>query len=273
MHAVRRGSGRPVVFIHGGFGSSYDFTLSFFDRASSRYDCLAVDRPGHGYSQRPRKKDMTVFDHAHYIFETVKALKIERPVLVGHSLGGAVALAYALEHPDDVAGLMMINGYLTPFTGPIHPIHTASAVPLFGPLYLHALVRPLGNLFTGSIGRKVFYPENPPADYLKTATALAMRPAHFSANAADVRHLCKGLRQMIPRYSEIRCPVVLLAGDSDLIAPMSRHAEAFARAVPHAEILILKEGAHQPCFSMAEDVLAALDRTWEKAAAEGTKKL
>lgn len=258
LHAVVKGRGRPVVLLHGGFGSTRDFTMSVMDDLSRNYHCVAFDRPGHGYSGRPRRP-LTLLDQVRYIHEAVRALNLEAPVLVGHSLGGAAALAYALEYPRETAGILLINGYVTPFEGPPDIIHRIPAIPVLGPLYLYMLVRPLGNCFKGAIGRKVFHPEPPVENFLEASTALAMRPSHFRANAEDIRLLNKTLGLMIPRYAELRCPVLMLAGDCDPVAPVERHACRIAAAVPHAELRMLRAAGHQPCFSRKAEVLRAID--------------
>lgn len=251
------------MLLHGGFGSTRDFTMSVMEDLSRVYLCAAMDRPGHGYSGRPRRP-LTLLDQARYIHEAVRALNLENPVLVGHSLGGAVALAYALEYPEATAGLLLINGYVTPFEGPPDIIHRMPAVPVLGPLYLYALVRPLGNLIKGAIGRKVFHPEPPVENFLEASTVLAMRPSHFKANAEDIRELNETLRQMIPRYGELRCPILMLAGDSDPVAPVARHACRIAAAVPQAELRILKNAGHQPCFTRKAEVIRAVDDLWAR---------
>ena len=264
IHGVHRGSGRPVVFIHGSFGSSKDFTLSVFGTVCGAYDCLALDRPGHGYSDRP-KADMTLFDHARYLHEAVQQFGLTRPVIAGHSLGGAVALAYALEYPDDVAGLLLIIAYVTPFEGPPNIIHRIPAIPVIGELYLWAFITPFGSGLARKIGEKVFSPGAPVESYLDVSIPIAMRPNHFRSNAADIRLLNPALESMIARYGELHCPVTLLVGDSDLIAPVERHARRILNVVPHARLQMIERGGHQPAFSHPEVIRGALDEIWSQA--------
>ncbi len=265
LHYVRQGTGRPVVFIHGSFGSVNDFTLSVFSRAAEHFDAVAFDRPGHGYSERPWKTSMTIFDHARILHEAVKALGIEKPVIAGHSLGGAVALAYLLDYPDDVSALLLISGYVTPYDGPPRIIHRAPAWPVLGSIYLKALVEPLGMIIQKGITKRVFSSGSVPSEYLETAASLARRPLNFKANAEDIRNLPKGLEQADARLSEIKKPVILLTGDADVIAPKERHSERFHSAVSSSELMVLPGIGHQPSFAAPDKVLEAIDLAWRRA--------
>ncbi len=262
LHYVRAGTGRPVVFIHGSFGSAYDGLCSIFETAKARYDTLLFDRPGHGYSGAPRKKALTLFEQARYLRDALAALGIEKPVLVGHSLGATVTLAFALEFPEAIAGIVLVSPYTVPWAGPTDRIHTWAAVPVLGEIYLHCLLWPVGNRLKKSIGERVFSPATPPEDYLAGASGLAMRPAHFRANAADICGLRPALRTMQERWKEVRVPAAILAGDSDLIARQERHARPLAQAVRGSRLLVLKGIGHQPLFNAPAQVLEAVDWVW-----------
>lgn len=265
MHYVRKGSGRPVVLIHGSFGSVNDFTFSIFDRAVSLYDVTAIDRAGHGYSERSGKP-MDLFDHARVLREVLRSLGIQKPVIAGHSLGAGVALAYAQAYPEDAAALVLLAGYVTPYEGPPRWIHRAPAWPVIGKVYENTLVQPLGHYFQDQIARRVFSAGVVlPEGYLEAAGALARRPRHFSANAEDIRLLPSGLDKLREGFAKMTLPVIYLAADNDAIAPMQRHAESLARLLPSAEILLAPGAGHQPSFTAPGKVLEALDLAWRRA--------
>lgn len=263
LHYVRQGAGRPVILIHGSFGSVNDFTFSILPRASETYDVTAFDRPGHGYSQRS-SESMTIFDHARILHEAVNALGIQKPVLAGHSLGGAVALAYALDYPEDVSALVLLAGYVTPYEGPPRVIHRAPAWPVIGKVYLNTLVEPVGLYLQGQIAKRVFSSGSLPLEYLETAAALARRPSHFRANAEDIRNLPDGLNKALARLSKFKMPVLYLAGGADQIAPKERHADRFKALVPAAEIIVIPDGGHQPSFTAPDKVMEVIDLAWRR---------
>jgi len=99
LHVVRRGEGPPVVYVHGAKGSVYDFTLSVGDRIAQKYTAVAIDRPGSGFSGRPPGGDASPQAQAGLLRAAATALGLEKPLLGGHSLAAAVALAWALDAP------------------------------------------------------------------------------------------------------------------------------------------------------------------------------
>lgn len=264
MHSFRVGHGRPVVFIHGSFGSIYDFTMSVLPHVKN-YEAVLVDRPGHGYSTRPAQLKMSIFDQARYLNLLLKAKGIEKPVLVGHSFGAIVAIAYALDYPKDLTGMVLGGPYVTPWNGPTNPLHTTTAIPVIGEIYRHCLVVPFGQSIRNSIGNKVFYPSAAPRDYIAVSSSLAMRPGHFKANAADIMELNAGLRAMQPRWSEVKIPTSIITGDLDLVAPHAEHADPLHRAFKNSQLILLEKTGHQPFFTAPEQVMKAVDWVWAKA--------
>src|SRR5437870_332290 len=106
LHFVIKGEGRPVVLIHGNPGSGQDWTR-VFGPLSGLHKVIAFDRPGHGRSERPKHIDVTVEVQARLLHDALKQLHVERPIVVGHSWGGALALVYAINYPQEVAGVVL----------------------------------------------------------------------------------------------------------------------------------------------------------------------
>ncbi len=105
IHYLDRGQGRTIVMIHGLGGQMANFSHSLLDRLTDEFRVILVDRPGSGYSTRPRGASARLKAQGDTIAAFIRALRLDRPLLVGHSLGGAVALATALDHPACVGGL------------------------------------------------------------------------------------------------------------------------------------------------------------------------
>ena len=108
IHYLDEGSGPPILFIHGLAGQMRNFTHSLLEPLKSDYRIVMLDRPGSGYSTRPPEASAAIGAQAATISRFAKALGLERPLVVGHSLGGAIALALALNHPEQVSGLALI---------------------------------------------------------------------------------------------------------------------------------------------------------------------
>ena len=102
VHYIETGTGRTVVMIHGNAGSVEDFEFGTLALLSSEYHVVAIDRPGHGSSDRPARKTATVEFQAELLHRTLSSLGITQSILIGHSWGAALALAYALKYPQEV---------------------------------------------------------------------------------------------------------------------------------------------------------------------------
>src|SRR4051794_30061714 len=115
LHYRDHGEGQPVVFLHGNGTMLQDFELSRLPAlASGRYRTIVFDRPGFGHSDRPRGRTWGPGAQASLLRKALRNLGIERPVVVGHSWGTQVALAYALEYPADVRSVVLLSGYYFP---------------------------------------------------------------------------------------------------------------------------------------------------------------
>ena len=167
VHYVRRGAGPPLVYIHGAKGSVYDFMLSIGDRLAERYTASAFDRPGSGFSGRAAHDGGSPQAQAAVLRAAAAALGLERPVLVGHSFGAAVALAWALDAPGEVAAVVTLGGYVLPLGGPppwvVALMRSPWTLRAVGRLGRSRLGRPL----VESAVRRAFFPGQPPDEYVR----------------------------------------------------------------------------------------------------------
>ncbi|MBB4189057.1 pimeloyl-ACP methyl ester carboxylesterase [Sinorhizobium terangae] len=104
--------GPPLVLIHGWTGDHRIFTPQIGYFAHSRH-VVAVNLRGHGESDAP-KQEYTIEGFADDVAWQCAELKLEKPLVIGHSLGGSVALELCGRHPDRVSGLVMIDSIVTP---------------------------------------------------------------------------------------------------------------------------------------------------------------
>src|SRR5215469_3242811 len=99
IHYLDEGSGPAVLLIHGLGGQMRNFTHSLTGKLKNEFRVIVLDRPGSGYSTRPGNASAAIGTQAHTISRFIEALGLEKPLVVGHSLGGAISLALALNHP------------------------------------------------------------------------------------------------------------------------------------------------------------------------------
>jgi pimeloyl-ACP methyl ester carboxylesterase len=257
LHYVRQGAGRPVVFLHGNDGQLQDFTLSLLDRAAQDYDVLAFDRPGHGYSERPRAAVATPHVQARLLRGALQALEVDRPILVGHSWSGGLALLYALAYPEDLAGLVVLGGYVYHQGGP-HPLAALPTLPVLGDLYLYTLGVPLWRRLVVHGLKTAFAPDTPPPAYVSVVQALSPRPGQSKATAEDFQTLNTTLRAVSPHYGQIRAPLRIISGAADRVVPPEQHAYALHRAVPHSRLVMVPHTGHMLQFSRPDVIMGAL---------------
>jgi len=145
LHYVAKGSGRPVVFLHGNGAMVEDRVISgVLEQAAHRCRAIAVDRPCFGHSERPRGRHWTASAQASVLPAAFRLLGIERPIVVGHSWGTLVALALGLDYPQQVSGLVLISGYYYPTPRADVALFSPSAIPALGDLLNHTVTPFIG---------------------------------------------------------------------------------------------------------------------------------
>lgn len=257
QHVLERGAGPPVVFVHGAFGGLQDFAVTILDEASARYRCVLWDRPGHGYSERPSGA-LDPGDQARLLLALVRALELERPLLVGFSYGGAVCLAAALAAPDELRGVVLLNGPSHPWPDPLDLEYRVAAVPLVGWLVSECFVAPLGAWLARDAVERAFAPAGVPARFERSPLPLALRPASYRANTEDVRLLKPFLRAQAERYGELRVPVTALVASEDRVVSPTIHVPRLAEQAADCRVIRLEGAGHQILYTHPERVLAAI---------------
>ncbi len=128
--------GPPMILVHG-LGCNHEFLSPQTDFFSGSYRVVSVDLRGHGRSAAPQQ-DYTMTAYADDVAWLSNELRLVKPILVGHSMGGNVVLQFAKLYPDVAASAVLIDTVLFPsqaFLDALHPLVEA----LQGPDYLAAL--------------------------------------------------------------------------------------------------------------------------------------
>lgn len=246
LHYVEQGAGPTVVALHGAFGTLLDFPAPFLHGVARSFRVLALDRPGHGYSERPAAGLETLGDQARWLHVALQRLHVTQPIFVGHSWSGALALRYAVDYPGDVKAVVVAAGVIWPdemATPP--PFGQTLTAPGVRDLVAHTLLLPIGRLRGPAALTRAFSPAPVPDAYAAAALALALRPTQFRANAEDLRVLGEGLPALRGRYPDLAVPVAVLVGEADALTPPGTHAVPFVAAVSRAALTILPGAGHQ----------------------------
>jgi pimeloyl-ACP methyl ester carboxylesterase len=245
LHVVERGQGPALLLVHGLAGQLCHFTYALVDELAKQYRVVAVDRPGSGYSVRAPGASAALGAQADVLAALIDEIGLGRPLVVGHSLGGAVALALAQRHPEHVAGLLL----LAPLTHPVREISPVFsrlniAKPWVRTLVAWTLAVPLGIAKRDEVTDLVFGPEQAPGDYAtRGGGLLTLRPSHFVAACADLAAISEDLAGMTQRYATMQLPVRIIYGRDDRILNHQEQGETLAAIVPGAKLTLI-DGGH-----------------------------
>ncbi len=122
------GTGEPIVILHGLFGM-LDNWRSLARSLEDTYQCILVDLRNHGRSPDDAKMNYSIM--ADDVLELIDELKIEKPVIMGHSMGGKVAMQYAFQYPDRLSKLIVVD--IAPRKYPAHHEEVISAIEAIHP--------------------------------------------------------------------------------------------------------------------------------------------
>jgi pimeloyl-ACP methyl ester carboxylesterase len=236
----------PIVFIHGASGNLRDPYLAFGAALRGQARLVFIDRPGHGYTER-KAGDADPAAQARLIADVLTELGIERAVVVGISLGGSVAAAFGVRHPERTAGLVFLAPATHPWPGGVDWHYDVAALPVIGPLFC-ATIAPIAASMVGRKAAQAAFAPNPtPANYYDAqAVPLLFRAASFRANGLDVANLKAHVTALSPRYGDIDAPTVIITGDQDPVVYPSIHSHGLARDIAGARLIELPGIGHMP---------------------------
>ncbi|PIB24580.1 hypothetical protein BFP76_05160 [Amylibacter kogurei] len=268
VHYVKMGPpiGRApvIILLHGAGGNLRDWTFKVAPELSKNYTVIAFDRPGHGYTDVYDIKGESPQYQADILRQATQKLGIKNAVVVGYSLGGAVAIAWALDYPQMLDGILLLSSVSNPWIIPPSDLYDYVGHPLTS-----YIVAPIISAFvpTRKIRNdyaRVFTPQSPPDGFLDhVGTALTVRPKSFRANARQVRGLLRNIKLMSQRYDELSLPIEIIHGTRDRSVPAAIHAKVMKQRVPHANLTLIPSmghGAHQLATPEIYSAIARLTR-------------
>jgi pimeloyl-ACP methyl ester carboxylesterase len=221
---------------------------------------LAVDRPGHGLSRRQRL-EAAPRRQAELIREGLQQLGVERPVLVGHSAGGLVALAWAAAWPESVSGLVLVSPMVRPeFRWIEHTLFAPRATLWSGPLASEAAERTTDPAMLAALRRAMFAPQGIPelwkANFPEDLVLDAMVENGEDAAVMLTPYGLIDLRR-------VTVPVTLLYGGEDRVVDPRRHAIPAAAVLPDARLERLVGLGHMAHHFAGEEIARAVERIVE----------
>ena len=249
VHYVEQGQGTPVILIHGLAASLHDWDELLPDLAAAGYHGYALDLLGHGDSPKPDSrsyKTKWVFRH---LVQWIDSLGLDEPAfLVGHSLGGYMALRYALRHPERVRGLVLTNPFYCLCQLPSllrrtyrRPTINALVVGSTPEWFFRAIV----NLTNTALGR------DGDTNLTLSESVRLQTALDYKRTAPGAFNLPNTVRDLTSDLPRISAPTLVLWGDRDqTLDPDS--FPPLVRAIPNARGAAMS-GGHVPHQSNPEE--------------------
>ena len=266
LHYIERGEGTPVVLLHGNVVTSEDFISSeVLDLIAKRHRVIAFDRPGFGYSDRPHGSAWSAGSQADLIRDAFAVLGINRPIVLGHSWGAAVALALGLNHPDAVRGLVLLSGYYYPTLRADVLFSAPTAIPILGDLLRYSVSPLIGRAMLPLLLKGMFAPLPVPARFTKSfPRGMSVRPGQIRAQSQDGVAMISGALSMRHRYQELSMPVVIMAGTKDRVVKDSQ-AVRLHEEIPHSILRLIPGVGHMVHYAVPDDVARAVEEAGKPA--------
>ena len=243
---IDTGNGTPVVFIHGFGASLYGWRYQLPPIVAAGYRVVAFDNRGFGFSDKPAH-GYTNAAYAHLVVSLLDSLGISSAVLVGHSMGGAIAAEVALRYPDRVRGLVLIDaaGYGVRWPG----VLKLARWPQVGAVVTRFRAR----WITARILRSTF------ADPTKVTEADVDQYYAPVPDPAYGRALRGVLREFRfdslggGRLGRVQAPTLILWGDGDRWIPL-RDGTRFTQELPRSEFVVLTRTGHDAADESPDQV-------------------
>jgi pimeloyl-ACP methyl ester carboxylesterase len=255
--------------IHGLAGQLSHYTYGVAGKLAERHRVIVVDRPGSGYSTRAPDASASLSAQAGTMAALVRTLGLGPAFVVGHSLGGAVALTMALEHPQQVSALALIAP-LTHMPEGVPPVFEGLTIESARVRKLLAWTLAVPATIKNSAASLdvVFGPEAVPKDFAtRGGGLLSLRPSAFLEASADLQALPEGLPELQTRCQALRMPLSVLYGKDDRILDWKANGQGLVDKVAGSRIEVV-EGGHMLPITQVELTAAFIEAALQGVAAK-----
>jgi pimeloyl-ACP methyl ester carboxylesterase len=231
------GKGKPIVFVHGIGGQSQDWAALLRELVRDGFHVLAMDLPGFGETSKPRERSYSISQQANFVKSFLDAMRLERVTLVGVSMGGWIAATVALDQPQRVEKLVLMDSagfaFKPSFDTTLFTPRTPAQVEM-----LLALVTP----------RPPRVPNFVKEDVVRQSGSRGWVIERALASMGTGAGLLDG------RFSSMKPPLLLLWGKQDGVTPLTL-GEAMHKAVPNS-VLEVYDGCGHLAFATCADRVA-----------------
>lgn len=264
VHVLIKGAekaGVPIVLIHGASGNMRDQAHGVMDGLADHHPVIAFDRPGFGWSTRKRGGWVDPAQQAAQLRAAFKKLGFTRAIIVGHSYGASLALSWAVDDPQSVAGVVSLSGATHPYETKTATYRKLLGVPIIGPAFAHLIGPLVGPVLARKGMHGTFWPEQPPQNYAaEIGVELLFRPHTFQYDAQDVRNLNGWLQTRAAAWPNITAPVLAIHGNRDPITGYKINAVPLAERLPNARFVKMEGSGHLPHHTRKAEVIELITK-------------
>ena len=241
------------MLLHGNGVTAHDWkTSGVIDALGGSHRVIAFDRPGFGYSTRPRRHVWTAAAQAALLHEALHTLAVDPAVIVAHSWGTLVALALALEYPAHCRRLLLYFGILFPDVSRRRCSLWRSCSAYFGRRSaLHDLAAAWAFARTRAVRAALRAGGRRPG--LRGGVADGDPSVAIRANAEDTALMVSSATRMEGRYKDLTVPVAIVAGPDDKVVSPAQ-SERLADEIPASELLVIGGVGHMLHYAAKEKI-------------------
>jgi 4,5:9,10-diseco-3-hydroxy-5,9,17-trioxoandrosta-1(10),2-diene-4-oate hydrolase len=247
----RGDKGSPVILIHG-LGASADIWMHNIDALARKHRVYVPDVVGFGKTDKP-DTEYTAALFSTFLSDFVKALNIEKPALIGNSLGGGIALQYTLLYPERVDKLVLVDSAGFGFDSPLS-LRLVS-LPLVGEL----VTRPSRFEAYVYFRHAMYDPAVLTREFVDTYHKIHSLPGHQTSLLKVIRSLLSfkgGKKEMLGpvmnNLQRITHPTLILWGRNDRVLPVT-HAMVGKDVMPNARLHVFDRCGHMPHYEKPEE--------------------
>ena len=260
LHYLSEGTGPVVVLLHGNGVTAEDYRHSgMFDQLASNHRVIAFDRPGFGYSERPRGTVWTPEAQAPLQVSALEQLGVSEAVVFAHSWSTLVALSMATARPDLVRGLVLASGYYYPSVR-FDVLGAVPAVPLIGDVMRYTLSPLLTRLIWPLAVKRAFAPLAVPESFKRMPPWMALRPGQLRAEAEETAMMIPSAAALREHYPELDIPVSIIAGAEDAIVSAGHNSEQLHRDIAGSELTLLPGAGHMIQHLSQQTLIKEIER-------------
>lgn len=263
LHYLDTGGDKQVVVLMHGNGSMIkELEISgLLNVLAQDYRVLVFDRPGFGYSERPRTIAWTPAAQADLLSKAMGQLGVGPAIVIGHSWGSMVALELALRHRKKVDGLLLVGGFYFPESRRDVLLLSFLTLPIIGDFMRHTLSPLIAKALSGVALRKMFAPRAVSEGFKsRFPMDLALRPINIRAAAEDLAMMMPAAMSLEQRYGQISQPTIIVAGSGDRIVKPERHSVRLQTAIPDSELYMLPNDGHMLHHHAPLTILQAVNK-------------